>query len=79
VNRRTLASGIAGVAAYGVAEATGCGRASDAIYSQRLATCRTCEAFEEGQRVASWTCRQCGCNLHRKARLTVARCPLGRW
>jgi rRNA maturation endonuclease Nob1 len=42
---------------------------------ERLAHCHGCERLFR----PTWTCRECGCFMRIKARLSGSRCPLGKW
>jgi hypothetical protein len=41
----------------------------------RLTICAGCEEFE----VETSRCQKCGCHMKGKARMAVAKCPLGKW
>ncbi len=49
--------------------------ATDAVFDQRLDTCKTCEYYDEKQ----VRCRHCGCWLKYKARFKEGHCPIGKW
>jgi len=44
--------------------------AAEAVYQERLASCRACADLEYGT-----TCRHCGCLVELRARLADKRCP----
>lgn len=41
--------------------------------TDRLNICKDCDAYYNGR------CRECGCFLAQKVKLTVAKCPIGKW
>lgn len=46
-----------------------------ATIDARMATCRDCDRFISG----TTQCRECGCIMSMKTRLSTAACPLGKW
>lgn len=48
-------------------------KAPDALYEQRLETCRQCRDLNNG------TCMQCGCCVDIRAARADQRCPIGHW
>jgi len=41
----------------------------------RLAICKACDHL----RLPGWQCKVCGCLMQLKARIPMAKCPLGKW
>ena len=50
-------------------------RAQSEEFDRRLQICFECDSYE----AESIRCRECGCHLKAKARLSVAKCPLEKW
>lgn len=50
---------------------------SDDVFDQRMNTCQKCTFYSSDG--MSPRCLQCGCFLDAKARLTEAKCPIGKW
>jgi hypothetical protein len=50
-------------------------RIDEESIAKRLAVCYQCERFIS----ATTQCRECGCIMLMKARLSNATCPLGKW
>jgi rRNA maturation endonuclease Nob1 len=42
---------------------------------ERLAICNGCEHLFK----PTWTCKECGCFMKVKARLSFTECPIGLW
>jgi hypothetical protein len=41
----------------------------------RIAICKACDQL----RMPGWQCKICGCFMQLKARIPMAKCPLGKW
>ena len=50
-------------------------RASDDLAAKRMQECSRCDRFIE----LTKQCKECGCFMNMKTRLTEAKCPLGKW
>jgi hypothetical protein len=48
---------------------------TEQIQNERMSICRTCDSYNYLQK----RCRECGCFLEHKVKLTVATCPLQKW
>lgn len=48
-------------------------KAPEALYENRLSTCKECEKLSEG------TCLACGCYVELRAAVKASRCPHKRW
>ena len=48
-------------------------KVSDAIYGERLETCKECDYLNEG------TCGACGCYVELRAAAKTGRCPYKKW
>ena len=49
--------------------------ASDEIYKQRVEICKSCDKFDDIEKV----CMACGCPIGPKTRAITESCPLGKW
>jgi|TARA_Y100000389_G_scaffold101980_1_gene98781 hypothetical protein len=49
--------------------------ASNYIYQERMATCRSCDQFQASIKV----CKSCGCFMPAKAKIAQIRCPKDKW
>ena len=45
------------------------------VFESRLNTCKECEHFDS----ENVRCKECGCELFRKARESFNHCPIGKW
>lgn len=46
---------------------------SQSQYNKRLVICEGCD------RQSNWFCKECGCSITIKARLSTEECPLKKW
>lgn len=45
------------------------------VYKERLSICRSCEDYNK----PLMTCKNCGCFMKLKARMTMSECPKNKW
>jgi hypothetical protein len=53
--------------------------ASDEVYNQRLAICKSCEFWDAASFVNTGSCTLCGCSTKAKLKLPLEKCPADKW
>ena len=48
---------------------------TDEVYDQRISICKKCDWYDEKQH----RCKECGCWLDQKAKISLDSCPIGKW
>lgn len=48
---------------------------SDEVHKKRIKICQSCEHYDSKKH----RCKECGCFLEMKSRISVESCPIGAW